>query len=165
MAPTPTPGWCIQSFAGNSLTPGYADGTGTVAQFGQITGLDVYPVNNGVFVTDYGNNAIRRIPQVGGSVSTYIGRGVSAGGSYYPLVKDGGGTSAILNGPYGIAIERFAGSFVAYFVEADSSLLRSFPFVLPFNVTTLAGGQMGAVSGNGQVRKRAPASKGSPASG
>ena len=86
----------VSDFAGSG-TAGYADGTGTAAQFDNPTGLAVSGTT--LYVADSGNNRIRSIDlaNTNKTVSTIAGSGTQGH-------ADGVGTAAQFNGPIGIAV-------------------------------------------------------------
>lgn len=86
----------VSTLAGSGA-PGFVDGTRTAAQFSAPGGI-VVDGNGNVYVTDTGNNRIRRIVVSTGVVTTLAGN--SAPGS-----NDGTGVAAQFNGPSGIALD------------------------------------------------------------
>jgi sugar lactone lactonase YvrE len=94
-----SPGAAVNIFAGsNSFTAGYADGDGiSQALFNQPIGLAVDGAGN-VYVTDYGNEVIRKITS-GGTVSTLAGQAGVAG------CLDGAGAQALFNVARGITVD------------------------------------------------------------
>ena len=54
---------------------GNADGVGDAAQFNEPHGLAVSPDGSALFVTDHGNNKIRRVEVATGAVTTFAGSG------------------------------------------------------------------------------------------
>jgi len=91
----------VTTIAGNSK-PGNEDGKGTLATFGLLTGI-VSDIEGNLFVTDYGNNRIRKITKEG-VVSTIAG---SSSG-----YANGMGTEAMFNCPIGIIIDSNKNLFV-----------------------------------------------------
>lgn len=79
---------------GGQGTPGDANGTGTSARFNTPKGITMDGTGT-MFVTDWFNSTIRKI-EPNGSVTTIAGKSGVAGS------KDGRGTAAEFNGPYGI---------------------------------------------------------------
>jgi streptogramin lyase len=63
----------VSTVAGAAGTSGYADGTGTAAQFATPKGITRDAANN-LYVADFLNNSVRKITPAG-VVSTVIGRG------------------------------------------------------------------------------------------
>jgi streptogramin lyase len=105
-----SPGGVVKTLAGNGS--GYADAKGTNAQFGSLEGIAADAVGN-VFVSDFGNNVIRKInPQ--GVVTTVAGNGA-------PQYNDGMGTNAQLMNTYGIAVGPKGNIF---FADASNDVIR-----------------------------------------
>jgi hypothetical protein len=91
-----TPAGVVSTFAGTAGVIGRQDGTGTGARFNQPSGLAIDAQNN-LYVTDWGNHAIRLVTPAG--VVTTIG---GAGGG--PGTVDGPANEARFDLPYGIAV-------------------------------------------------------------
>jgi DNA-binding beta-propeller fold protein YncE len=89
----------VSTFAGSTV--GYLDGFGTAAQFNfasDFTGIIVDPSGTNLYVTDRGNNKIRKIVISTGQVSTFAGTTLGN--------ADGAGlTVAQFNNPFGITID------------------------------------------------------------
>jgi sugar lactone lactonase YvrE len=125
-------------FAGT--TSGYANGLSRNAAFSSPTGIAVSRSGD-VFVTDYGNCAVRKIS--GGIVSTLAGAGpgaLSCGST------DGTATAARFDHPSGIALDPTSGNL--YVADAVSNKIRR---ITPQGVvTTIAGsGASGSLDGTG----------------
>lgn len=126
----------VTTFAGN--TAGFADGAGTSARFCNLVGITT-DLQGNVYVGDVANNRIRKITPAG-VVSTLAGSGVGA-------FSDGNGTSAMFNGPHGVAVDIQGNTYVA---EHWNQCIRK---VTPAgDVTTLAGnGTIGSADGQGMA--------------
>jgi uncharacterized protein (TIGR03437 family) len=102
----------ITTVAGSG-TPGFADGSGTSAQFNFPTGIAVDGSGN-LYVADSLNLRIRKV--AGGSVSTIAGNGnLSYSGDNGPA------TAAQLNGPLGVAVD---GSGSVYVADTGNHVVR-----------------------------------------
>ena len=112
----------VSTFAGSGLV-GSADGIGTAASF-------VYPTdvaldgNGNVYVTDLGNNKIRKISPVG-EVSTFAGNGLLES-------VDGVGLAASFNSPSGIAID---GNGNLYVTDSSHKIRKITNSSLPITLT------------------------------
>ncbi|HTN16401.1 MAG TPA: SMP-30/gluconolactonase/LRE family protein [Chitinophagaceae bacterium] len=117
-------GGMVSTFAGS--VPGYADGKGTAAKFFQPHGIVMDNLGN-LFVSDFGNNRIRKITQ-DGTVSTIAGT--------IPGFMDGATSVAQLNGPKGIAKDKSGNLYVAD--ENNHSIRKLTGFVTSLNPYQLA---------------------------
>ena len=129
-----TPDGTVSTIAGGSA--GYADGQGINARFSGPQGVAVDAVGN-VFVSDTGNNKIRKITP-GGMVTT-----VSGTSNGY---MDGPGATAMFNGPYGIAVDANDNIYVGQEFTIRKIASNG-------NVTTVAGSTPGLVDGSGASAK------------
>lgn len=112
------------TLAGSGVA-GYADGTGSAAQFDRPTGI-VRTASGLLFVTDAGNHRIRTITAAG-VVSTFCGLGT-------PGFTDGIPTAARFNNPTGLAMD---GNGVLYVADTGNHRIRR---IAPDgSVSTLAG--------------------------
>lgn len=89
-----TPGGVVTTLAGSGAA-GFANGTGTAAQFSSPAGVGVDGSGN-VYVADQGNNRIRTITSAG-VVSTLAGSGTAG-------FMDATGLTAQFNAPAGVAV-------------------------------------------------------------
>lgn len=118
---------------------GYADGAGTDAQFKLPSQLAVDEAGN-VYVTDRGNNRIRKITS-SGKVTTLAGNGTA-------VSADGNGTNAAIADPFGIAVK----DGNVYVSEYNGRRIRKID--AKGTVTTLAGnGDSGLTDGAGATAK------------
>jgi hypothetical protein len=98
--------WVVSTFAGFVNKAGSLDGTGTNALFFDPQQVAVN-MNGELFVTDSGNNTIRKITSAG-VVSTLAGFTGTGKGS-----MDGTGTEARFNDPVSVAVDHDGSVFVA----------------------------------------------------
>jgi sugar lactone lactonase YvrE len=128
-----TPAGQVSVFAGGS-SQGFADGNGTSAQFKFPTSL-AFDSNGNLFVADYQNSRIRMITP-NADVTTFAGDGTVAS-------LDGTGTSAQLNQPWGLTIDKFD---YLYVTEFGSGKIRK---ITPTGiVSTIVGSTAGYQDGN-----------------
>ncbi len=128
-----TPGGVVTTLAGS--TQGYAEGTGTAAQFNNPVGLTVDRAGN-VYVADEYNQRIRKITPLG-VVTTFAGTGTIGD-------TDGAGTSAQFNYPRDVAVDSEGNLYVA---DNGSNRIR---FISPTGtVSTYAGRSYGYGSADG----------------
>jgi sugar lactone lactonase YvrE len=122
----------------NAVIPATATAGAINPRFNNPAGLAIDLAGN-VYVADYGNNLIRKISAVDGTVSTVAGKSLGN--------VDGVGTAASLNGPRAIAIDAAGNLFVA---DANNHTIRKID--LTGNVTTFAGsGKAGNADGSGKA--------------
>ena len=125
----------VSTFAGSG-SAGSANGTGTSASFNGPSGIAIGP-NGNIYVTDKGNNLIRKITSAG-VVSTFAGSG-SAGSA------NGTGTSASFRNPYNLNCDLSGNVYVA---DHDNHLIRK--ITSAGVVSTFAGnGSAGSANGTG----------------
>jgi len=118
----------LSTFAGNAAPAGFADGTSGGARFNGPVGIAFYAGD--MFVTDQGNNRVRRITPTG-VVTTFAGSGAFA-------TVDGIGAAASFAAPHGIAADASGNLFVADYITNRIRVISS-----GGAVTTLAGSTAG----------------------
>lgn len=137
-----TPAGLVTTIAGQANQQGFADGKGTSASFESPAGIAVDTANN-LYVSDQGNNTIRKITP-DGSVTTLAGTAGKVGHI------DGTGTAARFNLPQGIAVDGVGDIYVA---DTGNDRIRK--------ITAL--GEVSTLNQSGQ--DDAPASISSPSTG
>lgn len=133
-----SPGGMVSTLAGTPGQTGYTEGRGDQARFNSPNQLALDPQGN-IYVTDYGNNAIRKITPAG-AVSTFAGA-ADAGSA------DGAANAARFSGPNSLAFDP-AGNL--WLTDSGNNTVRK---ITPAGVvSTVAGapGMAGAVDGMGQ---------------
>jgi sugar lactone lactonase YvrE len=123
----------VSTIAGSGATGvgngGYADGIGIAAKFNNPSGITIDSSGN-LYVTDAGNNCIRKIANDGPrTVSTIAGDGTWG-------YADGSGTNARFNWPEGISIDSWGNLYVA---DAGNDYIRKIDNGNSRMVTTIAG--------------------------
>ena len=146
--------WIVRTIAGNSIGfYGEADGTGTNALFGGLSGISVDSQTN-VYVVDQGNEVIRQVSPVGTdwAVSTIAGVPGEQG------LKNGAGTNAEFFLPIGITV---ASPGLLYVADQANYQIRQLTYIPPmmgmgttnggyWNVTTFVGNSgAGSTDGTG----------------
>lgn len=124
--------WVVSTIAGRPGFFGSADGVGTNALFYLPAGIAV-DANSNVYVSDYGNDTIRRVAPMGTNwvVSTLAGMVGTPGHA------DGVGTNASFYYPHGLAVDA-AGSL--YLADMDNATIRKLaPLGTNWVASTLAG--------------------------
>jgi sugar lactone lactonase YvrE len=133
----------VTTIAGTAGSSGFADATGSAAQFHGPQGLALDTLGN-LFVADTNNNAIRMIVTASGVVSTVAGQAGIAGSI------DGAVSQAQFHYPSGVAVD-FLGNL--YVMDTDNHALRE---IAPSGaVSTLAGlaGSSGSADGIGTAAR------------
>lgn len=135
-----TPAGSVSTFAGG--TQGYADGTGTAAQFDAPVGVAIDASGN-IYVADEYNQRIRKISPAG-VVTTLAGSGpAGAGNGGY---ADGAGSSARFNTPVGVTVDAGGNVYVA-----DFNNFRVRKITQAGVVSTIAGSVDGETDGTGSA--------------
>lgn len=121
-------------------TKGFENGSGAAAMFDLPTAIAYDSASDALYVTDYGNNCIRKVTRQG-LVSVFAG-------DKQPGHKDGLGTAARFNGPTSITTD---GNGNVYVADTDNHLIRK--ITSAGMVSTIAGTIYGAEDGPGSVAK------------
>ena len=108
-----TPTGVVTTLAGSAEATGSVDGTGMNARFNQPWGVAVDNSGN-VYVSDYGNDTIRKITPLG-VVTTLAGSAGQQGSA------DGIGANALFDWPAGVAVD---GSGTLYVADSYNSTVR-----------------------------------------
>ncbi len=128
----------VTTFAGG--TGGYAEGTGTAAQFNNPRGVAIDSAGS-LYVADAFNHRIRKITSAG-VVTTFAGSGTSG-------YQDGNGATARFAYPYGVAVDA---SGTVYVADTNNHRIRK--ITSGGVVSTLAGtGMSGYQDGNGATAR------------
>ncbi len=132
----------VTTFAGLADNSGSADGTGTNARFDHPRGVAVDNAGN-VYVSDTGNNTIRKISP-SGTVTTLAGTAGASG------TADGSGSAARFNAPLGIAVDSAGNVYVA---DSNNCTIRKISAAGA--VTTIGGSPTtaGSVDGTGSAAR------------
>jgi serine/threonine-protein kinase len=137
-----TSGAVVSLFIGSG-TPGSADGTGTAAQLGDVSGMCTDASGN-VYMADDLYNTIRKITPAG--VCTTIAGKADDSGNF--LDADGVGTQASFAGPSSVASDQYGNLFVTDYAVGGATIRKITPAGV---VSTIAGvpGVQGSADGPG----------------
>jgi hypothetical protein len=139
-----TPAGVVTTLAGSPTgASGTVDGVGTAARFRSPCGI-VSDAAGNLYVSDSGNQTIRRISAAGASVTTFAGQAGQMGSA------DGVGSAARFNYPLGLALDQSGSVYVAAYY--NDTVRRIAP---DGTVTTVAGlaGTAGAADGTGSAAR------------
>lgn len=136
-----TPNGTVSTLAGSGVA-GFADGTGTAAQFNYPNGITIN-TDGVLFVSDGSNNRIRQITS-DGIVTTFAGSGTAG-------AVNGIGTAAQFKFPTSIAADLFGNLFVADFSNNKIRKITADGTVSDFGGTGYNGPSGIAVDINGNV--------------
>ena len=134
-----TLGFVEVNYLAGSDTPGFENGSSTVARFSSPEGVAYYPNYGGrIYVADTGNNSIRNIELSNGQVTTLAGSGTAGD-------VNGTGLAAQFNAPNGIAVFHDGLNANVYVTSRNSNGIRH----IDVNrvVTTIAGNAGGGATG------------------
>lgn len=132
-----TPGGDVSTFAG-STTKGIGDGTGAGAHFHFPNGIAIDSSGN-LWVTDSGNNEIRKITTPGAVVTTPYGSVTGVPGR-----TNASGNSATFNTPSAIAVDSSGNLYVA---DRGNNEIRKIDTTS--NMVSLFAGSSGGTAGSG----------------
>jgi sugar lactone lactonase YvrE len=134
--------WVVSTIAGLPLSYGFMDGTNADAEFDYPYGITVGLAGQ-LFVTDFGNNSIRQITQVGSNwvVTTIAGKSRALGSA------DGAGALATFNHPNGICADPEGNVFVSD--QSNDTIRELSPSGNQWAVTTVAGKALQASTSDG----------------
>jgi hypothetical protein len=124
----------VTTLAGQVVSSGTNNGTGTAAQFTNPSGAAV-DGNGNIYIADYGNEVVRKISPL--CVVTNLAGLAGISGS-----NNGTGTAARFNGPVGVAVDRSGNVFVA---EYQNHAIRK---ITPAGVVTTLAGRLGTAGTN-----------------
>lgn len=125
----------VTSLVAGSGSAGFADGQGASASFRYPTQV-VVDANGDLIVTDWQNNAIRKVTATG-RVTTLAGNGTAG-------YLDGNGTGALFNFPYGACLD---GNGNLYVTDQNNHRIRK---VTPSGVVSTFAGSGSAAFADGQ---------------
>lgn len=144
--------WVVTTIAGLPGQRSHVDGTNQAARFRIASGI-VLDASGTLFVADYGSHTIRKLTLAGTNwiVTTIVGSPNTSDSA------DGVGSTARLNNPFGLAIDKVGNLFLAD--SSNETIRKISPLETNWVVSTIAGvaGQRGSLDGtNGSARFREP---------
>ncbi|MBL3528829.1 MAG: hypothetical protein JMN27_14945 [gamma proteobacterium endosymbiont of Lamellibrachia anaximandri] len=132
-------GGIVTTFAGTTGVAGYFDGVGETALFNNPNSLAI-DSNDNVFVSDAGNNRIRKISP-DGTVTTFAGNGTAG-------FADGHRLSAQFDYPAGVAVDKFDNIYIA---DYQNNRVRKIKAGTDSVITIAGNGSNGVVDGYSPV--------------
>jgi DNA-binding beta-propeller fold protein YncE len=132
------------TFAGTTGVAGHTDGTGTAAKLNLPAAISI-DANGNLYVSEQGNNDIRKITSAG-VVTTLAGGGPVTG--YDAGRADGSGTAALFNTPSGLGTDSSGNVFVA---DYRNNLIRKVTSSGTVSTIAGAGGVAGSLDGSGYI--------------
>jgi hypothetical protein len=138
--------WVVSTLAGTALNYGFLDGTNEFAEFNTPFDIEVTAAG-ALYVTDFGNNAIRKVvPQGTNWITTTI-----AGFSGLTGTNDGSGAVAMFNSPNGIALDSATNLYITD--QFNHTIRKMVPNGSGWLVSTIAGipGRSGTNDGTGSL--------------
>ena len=127
----------VSTLAGQALTLGSADGTGSAARFYYPSGIVATDSSGNVYVADTDNDTIRKVVPSTGVVTTLAGAPGLAGSA------DGTGSNARFHSPSGVAVDSSGNVYVA------DTLNNTIRLVSPAGVVSTLAGSSSAGSSDG----------------
>ena len=125
----------VTTLAGHN-SAGFVDGVGTNARFYTPSGVAISPSGMVLYVTDFGNNAIRIVTTSKGAVETLAGNGTAG-------FVDGVGTNALFNHPSSVTVH--PNGMRMFVADFSNSAIRAIT-ISTGAVTTFAGNGLNGFS-------------------
>ncbi|HEX7829870.1 MAG TPA: NHL repeat-containing protein [Thermoanaerobaculia bacterium] len=133
-----TPQGVVTTLAGVLRSSGSSDGFGAQASFDFPYDLALDPTTGNFYVSDHGNDTIRKVTP-DGRVTTVAGNPVASGD------EDGPGTNALFDAPWGLAVDASGNVYVA---DHGNQKIRK---ITPAAVVSTFSGDGFTGSGNGAI--------------
>ncbi len=124
-----TPSGDVTTYAGLGYS-GTTDGDVSVANFSELSGIAIDKANNILYITDYGNNRIRKItpaapatlPLISGVSATVVQNSATI---YYTLTPNNGATTSVVK--YGLASDNLTGQVMGFSANGNTPAAGSAP--------------------------------------